>query len=106
MWNNTESQQSPVTKNPDAVPPAPTFTPGPWQKIGHTVCTFDSDRLEVAACNLTSRDAQLIAAAPELLAALRIIRGYTDCERRIDSLDQRAIAEHAARAIAKAEGRA
>jgi hypothetical protein len=50
-----------------------THTPGPWQKIQHTVCTCDSDRLEVAACNLSEDDATLISAAPDLLASLEAI---------------------------------
>jgi hypothetical protein len=89
----------------------PQHTPGPWVTDGSMVYSDHGVQLHVADCTaLTNRqkaNAHLIAAAPDLLAALKDLRkhfliawGY---EPPVGSI-HRPITDKAGDAIAKAEG--
>lgn len=60
-----------------------THTPGPWTTYAHTkgvdIIRDDSEAGQDIATARTANDAALIAAAPDLLAALRAL--LRDCER-------------------------
>ena len=109
-------------KNITTSPPAPAQsvatsqgTPGPWKAengFGGRVCIFSSyandgrDALHVATCG--PDNARLIAAAPELLAALEALelaaRGGLDQSATHDGLTNCATLAKARAAIAKAKG--
>jgi hypothetical protein len=93
------------------------FTPGPWTvkagdgcrgihgTDGHGRIAKITMRRSITAANLTELDAnaRLIAAAPDLLAALRALLLILECEP--DTTDELSLTEKAARAaIAKATG--
>jgi hypothetical protein len=81
-------------------------TPGPWiwcsgEANEHDCYVIAEDENDVLATGLSEPDARLIAAAPDLLAALKeYIRDFGDNE---DS-DSQLMAAKARAAIAKAEG--
>ena len=86
-------------------------TPGPWEAVGLTVCQVPPGGREIifGAHNTRSGDkderqanARLIAAAPELLEALR---GLVETSETRDRLAIEDALIHARAAIAKAEGR-
>lgn len=86
-----------------------THTPGPWTH--HAGAYFDTitaaNGTVIVSAEIDAANAPLIAAAPELLAALKAVTYElgTICNRRLTTDEQ--IALEAARAvIAKAEGRA
>ena len=61
-------------------------TPGPWEYLGHTwVQTADDKKTPIANFNFlaaTKANARLIAAAPDLLEALVMVRDADeDCKR-------------------------
>lgn len=104
---------------PAAVPPAPTFTPGPWLTRLHSsgdgaVVIYPRDCCAIgeayAAPRITpeqaTANAALIAAAPDLLAAAKGIQNLIRKTAGLN-LDPRDIEEMAAlwRAVEKAEGR-
>jgi hypothetical protein len=65
------------------------FTPGPWHQLKSNNLCIESASGNVALCNLareSDADARLIAAAPELLEALR------DCTQWLESYDSRGMA--------------
>ena len=83
-------------------------TPGPWIADGTTVMTSDGIYLHVATTHfLTDRpeaNARLIAAAPEMLAALKALHA---CHRAFSGSDAWTILDDEARAAAEAKiGRA
>lgn len=81
-----------------------TYTPGPWDYLNDHI--FARDR-HVARClqgkGGSADDARLIAAAPELLEALRWL--LNEVERERDYEHWQAVIDPAREAIAKAEGR-
>lgn len=96
-------------------------TPGPWTIEGHPQGTgfrvADANKRSVAAFPSTSRrpdderiaNARLIAAAPELLAALkeahRLLPSLIHTSTDIDAVELGDAIERARAAIARAEGR-
>lgn len=94
----------PDANTPATVPPAPTFTPGPWRADRRAILTNDLRCIAVvysgAYDSLEEANATeaLIAAAPDLLEALKTI--IEDRPRDVVAAIQAAEA-----AIAKAEGR-
>ena len=92
------------------------FTPGPWRvdknvtETNYLLCCDISDRNRgyVATLAVTNEDAlgnaQLISAAPDLLAALKIILEYPYGDA--SPLDDPLVMERARAAIRKAEGEA
>lgn len=97
---------------------AGTHTPGPWRvgPVDDTVVT-DADGKEVAAIDgdynspdewpRMEANARLIAAAPELLGALRFILAfYEPGQTYLDTNAWKQAEASARRAVAKAEGRA
>jgi hypothetical protein len=83
-------------------------TPGPWlapdESDGADIWPVESDTGEHIADVYSAfpDDARLIAAAPELLEALR---GMLEWARRVEQRNPGLEVAHAATAIAKAEGR-
>jgi hypothetical protein len=90
-----------------------THTPGPW-----IVCVHPGDKSRTAwrqvlstggafspafVCSALDVDAQLIAAAPDLLAALKCALGYIGENATDDSIEAMAARDVARAAIAKAE---
>lgn len=87
-------------------------SPGPWIADGppHNIHILEAARPHMRVCFMTSdgaavANANLIAAAPELLAALKAIaRQYEN--QNVNHVDFRVLAKTLAdKAIAKAEGR-
>lgn len=90
------------------------FTPGPWameasapEVGGWEIAPLDSDgncdwEQEVCSVISTKADAYLIAAAPEMFGALKVIQEFCEAE---GSPLARSIAKTCARVLAKAEGR-
>lgn len=87
-------------------------TPGPWEYLGHAwVQTADDKKTPIANFNFfaaTEANARLIAAAPELLEALRMFVVWYGLRDKHDTLlppkQQEAELAQAMRAIAKATG--
>ena len=89
-------------------------TPGPWElvdaarpRIYHkedVIATVEPDHVGKLACD---RNARLIAAAPELYAALESLTQYVDSYRYNSAWAGRphAIMDHARAAIARATGK-
>jgi len=85
-------------------------TPGPWETSSNAsgeldICCPDAGDMiaDLSGCDNADANARLIAAAPELLEALRIIKSRTTAcgnNRRLQRIQAIALA-----AIAKAEGR-
>jgi hypothetical protein len=93
-------------------------TPGPWSFDGpaHNIHVREAARPEMRICFMTSdgparANARLIAAAPDMLAALRDMRHHFGNPKRDEWLSDAAFGEalradaRARDAIAKAEGR-
>ena len=90
-------------------------TPGPWQTVveGHRLSvwaegygfihTHESPQVNVKALEIADANARLIAAAPELLEALKVIMTEFQFAER-DEVTQKVYAQ-AELAVAKAEGR-
>lgn len=79
-------------------------TPGPWivGDGGKSLVVWSDSTLPVAEARRSAEDARLIAAAPELLAALKEVAEY--CERRMRNSNDDAHTLHLCRAaINKAE---
>lgn len=111
----------PDANSPAAVPPAPTFIPGPWWADRRSILAGYGASLRClaevfsgAADSLEQADAncRLIAAAPDLLAALRELlaanEAMLDADEQfsLEACQQHDRAEAVAiAAIAKAEGR-
>ena len=76
-------------------------TLGPWEVIGWDICAIDTD---VDICTMSDihsvEDAQLIAAAPDLLFELKTITAVLKADGRYACF-----VPHAEAAINKAEGR-
>ena len=101
----------PDANTPATVPPAPTFTPGPWRSDRRDILTGDGRSLRClaevfsgAADSLEQADAncRLIAAEPDLLTKL------IECEAVLageGGHDGGSLLEEIRAAIAKAEGR-
>lgn len=124
MSNSSQSQ--PVTATANAATPsagpAAAFTPGPWLRSGvrrkidgmdnHAICaTVDGQEIIIASVwydpktHAGFHDASLIAAAPELLAALRDCLGWHDFADDLHKpIEVRAAYMRARSAIAKATG--
>lgn len=87
------------------------FTPGPWKNYnGDFVCEVKANGKRVADCKVSGdidvkeiekANAALIAAAPQMLAALKLAFKWMPCIERGISDDRQAVKE----AIARAEGR-
>ena len=81
-----------------------TFTPGPWTKHRRSYADVwrirGKDKVLIADDLFLEADANLIAAAPDLLAALKGMLDQPETNAAYDTMMQRAQA-----AIAKAEGR-
>ena len=67
---------------------APTFTPGPWRRVGHRTIAADTGLDAVAVCEVFSGgvgldqadgNEALIEAAPELHAAAAEVFAWIDC---------------------------
>lgn len=84
-------------------------TPGPWTNDLETPWILSSDGSAVAQiCSrpLREANAHLIAAAPELLGALRFILAfYEPGQRHLDTEAWKKAEASARRVVAKAEGR-
>lgn len=83
------------------------YTPGPWKRILFEIWTPDTKVATVSWNRTKSRttslaNARLIAAAPEMLAALKLIEPVLADDRNGELSD---LAAMASAAIAKAEGR-
>lgn len=99
----------------DAVPPAPTFTPGPWFTFGQLIKAGPLDIAAAAAMPVpggfclngeTYANGFLIAAAPDLLNALKAVSAALEWHESLMARGQDSGAMDIARAaIAKAEGR-
>lgn len=58
-------------------------TPGPWEvNIGYGINIQYKDKVTIRALPETEANARLIAAAPELLAQLKIEHGFESCAYR------------------------
>ena len=86
-------------------------TPGPWQTSIDGERVLDNTESFVANCKPTDSafpmnkaNARLIAAAPELLAALKVLTLDAAVKSWLEAHDPKAI-EQARAAIARAEGR-
>lgn len=88
-------------------------TPGPWEREGLLVISTRRDaegvRLSVAEClsaydSAVEADARLIAAAPDLLAALKAMVEWGPLAESLDVAEFRVDVANARAAIAKAEG--
>lgn len=83
----------------------PKHTPGPWKAgkdVGYTHIVYDNDDLCVADVLTDSdEDTQLIAAAPDLLAACKA--ALADCEE--DGYENSPLGLQLKAAIASAEGK-
>ncbi len=83
-------------------------TPGPWNARGMAIFRDGEDALSVATVNQhkseCAANAQLIAAAPDLLAALRHIAAYPDHRHSCPGDAFMAISSLAKIAIGKATG--
>jgi hypothetical protein len=81
--------------------------PGPWRWYadGSELAIVNADATVEVALAINEADANLIAAAPDLLAALRDMRDVWSVAGRLADVDARALYRAACEAIAKAEGR-
>ena len=80
------------------------LTPGPWKTFCKTLVVRDADKFHrVAECN-EADDATLMAAAPEMLDALKRARAWVNLEMSGTVSDHSLLADIDA-AIAKAERR-
>lgn len=91
-----------------------THTPGPWRRVAYEggwdgVAHSDGGPHIALICKLVENNpanASLIAAAPELLAALRFILAfYEPGQRHLDTEAWKVAEASAHAAVAKAEGR-
>jgi hypothetical protein len=89
--------------------PKPTHTPGPWRwlpKEGQFIVAANSRIVAEVPCQgCNPSDGPLIAAAPELLEALKAIVNSSDYGSPLEGDDNRPLMRNARAAIAKAEGR-
>jgi hypothetical protein len=87
-------------------------TRGSWAVKGETICevcpVLDNGQLDtpIAYDIRGLEDARLIAAAPDILSALRVMVGvYRELASRVGAIDGQAQVSEALAVIAKAEGR-
>lgn len=82
-----------------------THTPGPWTQYCHGNQVYGGDRFFITAVQSKrpEADARLIAAAPELLSALKNLLQYID-DHHWGTIPEGATADQARLAITKADG--